>query len=142
MPGSLVEFAGARGPCDRDDTSDKVGRASENKRDGLIEAQCLDGGGEEILEAIGRQVHMLHECEEPEFGIASGVFEACKGGCAGFAADGVALDAVMGELALFWGEPLGGEGVVWKCEGGTYSNNEGGDTLQYSLSVSDNACLP
>ena len=75
-------------------------------------------------------MHVLHEGEEPELRVASRVFEAFEGGCAGLAADGVAFDAVVGELAFLWGEPPCLQRVVGECINSTDCDNECGDALR------------
>lgn len=129
MPGSFVVFTGRSTPEDGDETGNEVGWAGEDEGDGAVEAEGFDGGGEEVLEAIGSQVHVLHKGKEPELGVASGILETGKSAGAGFATDGVTLDAIMGQLAFFGGEPAGGERVVRKGKDSTDGNDEGGNTL-------------
>lgn len=63
MPGTLVESSGAVRPCNGDDSSDQIRWASEHEGDGLREAKSLHGCREEILEAVGGKMHVLHEGE-------------------------------------------------------------------------------
>lgn len=66
MPGPLVLLTGVSRPEHRDDAGNKIRRAGQNERDGPVEAERANGGGEEVLESVGRDVHVLHEHEHPE----------------------------------------------------------------------------
>lgn len=129
VPGALVEFTGGSGPEDGDEAGNEVRWAGEDEGDGAVEAEGLDGGGEEVLESVGGQVHVLHECEKPEFGVAGGLQEALDARGRGLVAHGVALDAVVCELALFRSEPFGVEGVVGEGENSAKGDDEGRNTL-------------
>lgn len=63
MPRSFVVLA--RGPgCEEGEcTSNHVRRASQEKSRGSAEAESLDDRWEEVLEAIGTEVQILHEAE-------------------------------------------------------------------------------
>ena len=53
MPCAFVELAAAPGDGDGDGAGDEVRGAGEAEGDGFVEAECLDDGGEEVLEAVG-----------------------------------------------------------------------------------------
>jgi hypothetical protein len=112
MPRSLIEPSRAPRPQHADEPSNEVRRTRQHKSNGSIEAKCLHSGREEVLESVGREMHVLHEHEEPDFAVGGGFLEA--GACASlrFGADGVALNAGVGEFALLGAEPAGVQGVV------------------------------
>jgi hypothetical protein len=56
VPCALVELARGPGDCDCDDTSDQVGWACQDESHEFAEAESLNNGREEILEAIGCEV--------------------------------------------------------------------------------------
>ena len=73
---------------------------------------------------------MLAEDKQPQLGIASSFLEAGEGGGGGFAADRVALDALVGKFALFGGKPSGRERIVGESEDGAEGNDKCHDALQ------------
>lgn len=89
---------------------------SQHEGNGRVEAEGFDDRGEELVERCGAQVHVLHEYKQVEARVAQRLHEAGLCALALGEADGVALDAVVGELALLGGEPAGGEGRVGEDE--------------------------
>lgn len=147
MPGALVEFPRAVGPGNGDDAGDQIRWAGEHEGDGLRESEGLDSRREEVLEAVGGEMHVLHEGElqsqsvsdgerrtrkqtyEPQLRILCGFLEAVHGAGLGFGADCIGDDASVGELALFGVQPAGLEGVVGQDEDGGDRDDEGDSTL-------------
>ena len=129
MPGAFVAGAGGGGPQDRDDAGNEVRGAGQHEGDGLVEAEGLDGGGEEVLEAVRGEVHVLHEGEEPQFRVLGCLFETgeWRRGC--LATDGIALDAVVGELPFFFAEPAGVKWGVGERESSANGDEEGCNSL-------------
>lgn len=82
--------------------------------------------GEEVLEAVGTEVHVVHESEEPDAGVNEGLLEALPRAASLDAVDVVALQAVVGELALLGREPAGCQRRVGE-EGVRADGDETGD---------------
>lgn len=73
---------------------------------------------------------MLHEAKEPDTVVLDRLHEALPSRALLLQIDGVALNTLMSELALFGGEPLGGEREVWQDEAAHDGDDEGDDALE------------
>lgn len=129
MPRALVEAARRITVGDGDDSGNEVRRASERKSDLSAEAEGLDNSGEEVLEAVCRKVHVLHECKEPELRVRCGCLETCEGADDALFANGVEENSFVCQYALFGCKPLGVEGIVWKDEARDDRYSEGCNAL-------------
>merc|ERR1712000_777340 len=115
----------AKGPATMSSTPQRV-QCFGKKKTATAVAQCKAGKGlvkvngrplQLVQPEILRQMHVLHEGKEPQLGVARRLFEAPEGRLLELVADGVALNAVVRELALLGSEPAGLEGVVGQREG-------------------------
>ena len=129
VSGALVEATRRPRPGDRDETGNEVGRASEGKGNSLVEVKGLNSSREEVLEAVGSKVHVLHECEEPELGVGRGGLEASVRADDTLLANGVCENAVVCQETLFGCKPLGVERIVGKHKSRGQSNDKGCNTL-------------
>lgn len=116
MPRPLVVFARREPSKVAKESRDEVRRAGQDQGDGLVEAQGADDGGEEVVEAACREVHVLDEAEEPEARVPYGLLEARAGALALREADRVLDHAVVGELALLGLQPARRQRVVGQRE--------------------------
>lgn len=130
VPSALVALAGADRPEDGNEAGDEVRRAGEHQSYGLGKPERLHNCREEVLEAIGRQVHMLHEGKEPELRVRRGFLQACKGAGISLGAYGVPLDAIVSELALSFGEPASVERMVGQGKGRDDGDEKGHGTQE------------
>lgn len=60
----------------------------------------------EVLESIGRKVHVRHCCKYPDQRITSSLLETSQSACLTLILNCVQLHTVVGQLALFGGQPL------------------------------------
>ena len=130
VPGALVELAGRPGDGNCDAAGDEVGRAGEHEGDGLAEAEGLDNSGEEVLEAVGCQVHVSHEGEDPDHGVLGGLAETSPDRGVLALSYGIDGHAGYGEVALLLGEPPGVVREVGEEEEAEDGDDEGDDTLE------------
>ena len=75
-----------------------------------------EGAPTEIFETVGRNVHVLHENEDPQPRIFNSLLQPLK--CAGFAivANGVAVHSLLCKHPLVRSEPPCFRGVIWQSE--------------------------
>lgn len=59
LPSAFVEVAAGPRVGNGAKAGDQVRRARQHQRDGAVEAERLDDGREEILEAVGSEMHVL-----------------------------------------------------------------------------------
>lgn len=83
-----------------------------------------DHSGEEVLEADGGQMGVVHEAEGPSAPVGEGLAETDPDAGALLALGGVGGDAVVGELSLLGSEPAGLQGVVGEEEKGEYRDQD------------------
>lgn len=124
MPSALVVAARRDADEDAECARDKVGRAGEHQRDGAVEAERLDHCWKEVVESACGQVHVLHEAEEVQAGVANSLHEACTWSAILLCRDSIAQDASVCKLTLLRCEPASVERVVGKCEQGQDRDTE------------------
>lgn len=64
------------------------------------------GATYEILESVGRKVHMCHRCEHPNKRITSCLFETGQSARLTLVLNNVQLHTVVGQLAFLLSQPL------------------------------------
>lgn len=69
MPRAFVEFSRTVRIRNRQKPRNQIRRTRQNQSNRPIKPQRLHGSREEIFESIRGQMHVLHESEEPQFGI-------------------------------------------------------------------------
>lgn len=84
----------------------------------------------EVLEAVGSEMHVGHQAEQPNNGVADGLLEARHDRGVSGVGGGVELHAVVGEITLLRSEPLGGGGEVGEDEVSDHRDHEGHDALE------------
>ncbi len=67
----------------------------------------------EVLEPVGRQMHMLHEDKDPNSIIAKRLLETFHGRDLALFIDSIALDALIGQNTLLGCEPTSHSWVIW-----------------------------
>ena len=72
---------------------------------------------------------MLHEHEEPDFGILRSLEHAGPSGRLALVPDGIALGTLVRKGSFFWCQPPCCQRFVWQDEEARYSDNEGDDAL-------------
>lgn len=72
---------------------------------------------------------MRHNGKQPNYWVAACLPEATKGTCLALVGGGVELHAVVGEVALVLGEPLGRQGKVGEDEVADNGNDKGDNAL-------------
>jgi hypothetical protein len=128
-PCSLIESSRRPRPGNGDGAGNQIRRARKHKRNCVVKPKRLDSRGEEVLETVGTQVAMLHENEEPDFGIFGRGEDTAPARRLARVAYSVSLDAFMGKGALFRGEPAGGQRLVGENESGDDGDDEGDGAL-------------
>lgn len=84
-------------------------------------------------------MHVLHENQQIQPRVAQSLHEASLDSLARLQAHSVSLDPVVGKLALFRGEPLSGERLIWKkkdAEDGYANCNHSFDDEQPRIHIS------
>lgn len=84
--------------------------------------------GTYLVEGGRAQVHVLHEDQEIEPWVAQSLHEAGLCALALCESDGIALDAIVRELALLWSQPAGSQGRIRKDEDANDRNTDGDNT--------------
>lgn len=124
MPSALVVLPRAPSPDDGQNASNEVGWAGKNKGNCGVEVERLDDGGEEVLEAVRGEVHVLHVDEHPHLRIDEGFLEAAPGATLQAHSHGIPRDSVVGKLSLFRGQPAGRQGLIGKGEARHHCDRE------------------
>ena len=129
VPSSLVVSSGRPRPVNGDDTSDEVWWAGQSKCDGTVETKTGNDRGEEVLESVGGQVHVLHEDEDPDAVIGKSFLKTLDGGDLALLVDGILADSLSCENALFGCEPAGDTWVIWEEMCSDNGNDKSGNSL-------------
>lgn len=84
----------------------------------------------EVLESIGSQVEMGHECEEPNDRIRTSLSETNPDTGITFLLNSISGNAAVSEYSFLGGKPSRSQGRVWKTEESDNSNNESNCSLE------------
>lgn len=125
MPSPLIETSRLVRPVDAGESSNEVGRASQDEGNLPAQAHGLDDRREEVLEAVGGEMHVLHQGKEPDLGIAGRLLETNPWAFLAFFANSVTDDAAVGKDAFLGGQPASVGGVVGKNKSGSNGDNKG-----------------
>lgn len=82
-----------------------------------------------VLEPVGRQMHMLHKHKDPNTVVAKRLLKTLHSRDLALLLDSIALDAFIGQNALFWCEPTGHSWIVGKKPCSDDGDNESEDAL-------------
>ena len=102
----------------------QVRGTSQNKGDRSVETQSAEHRWEEVVEATGREMHVLDEAEQVKAGIPNGLHETRSRALALLETDRVSRNTIMRKLTLFLREPPCLQRRVWEKEESDQGNSK------------------
>lgn len=130
MPGTLVKVTRRLGPKDGESTGDQERRTGEDESNGGVEAECVDDGREEILEAVGRKVKMLKNDKYPDLWVDNCFTKTAPWISVAFLSDCISQNAIMCKLTLLRRKPSRRQRFVRKSKARHDSHNKRDRTLK------------
>jgi hypothetical protein len=147
VPCSLVEPSGGPRDCHADETSYEIWWAGKCESRCSVKSESFDNGGQEVLEAIGSEMHVVHEAEQlieeknisrryvtskilvnvmnnyPNLLINKALTQALPyTGVLGSSIRSIIEDATVSKFSLLWCEPASLQWTVREREDGDYSD--------------------
>lgn len=101
MPCAFVVSTGTPRDSYTDEARDQIRRASQDQGDGGTETKGLYNRWKEVLEAVRRQMHVVHKAEDPSTPVGGSLSKALPYAGVLATAGGINEDSVVGELAFF-----------------------------------------
>jgi hypothetical protein len=114
---------------DSHDSSEEIRGERKDETDDPAIAESFDNGGQEVLEADGRQVKVVHEAKNPHAPVAAGLLETNPDARSLTEVGSIDANSVVGVLFLLLIQPAGLERVIGQHE----ESEDGGDDRQGTL---------